>query len=45
MIDLTELPDGVLAYIVQLRMEAARTRIQRNEARAERDALLADLSA
>jgi len=34
-VDLNKLPDDVLGYIVQLRREAARTRIERNKARTE----------
>lgn len=34
-IDLNTLPDDVLGYIVKLRREAARTRIERNKARTE----------
>lgn len=46
--DLTTIPDDVFAYIAQLRKEATRHRLQRNEARAERDRaqeLALDLSA
>ncbi|WP_131809590.1 hypothetical protein [Mycolicibacter sinensis] len=35
--DLTTIPDDVFAYIAQLRKEATRHRLQRNEARRERD--------
>lgn len=35
MIDMTELPDEVLQYIVKLLREAAQYRDQRNKARAE----------
>lgn len=38
-INLEELPVEVLAYVVKLRKEAARMRVQRNELRAELDAL------
>lgn len=35
--DLTTIPDDVFAYIAELRKEATRHRLQRNEARTERD--------
>ena len=44
-IDMTELPLEVLAYITQLRKEAAHSRLQRNGARAEADRLRDELAA
>jgi hypothetical protein len=44
MIDMTELPDEVLQYVVKLRKEAAQYRTQRNSARAELLALKSQLS-
>ena len=41
MVDITELPVEVIAYIVKLRKESANHRMQRNDARAE----LAELKA
>ena len=35
MVDITELPVEVIAYIVKLRKESANHRMQRNDARAE----------